>query len=647
MGIVKKLTPHVADLIAAGEVVERPASALKELIENAVDAGATQVTVEIRNGGIDLIRVMDNGCGMSREDAQACFVRHATSKISTEEDLHAILTLGFRGEALAAISSVAQVELITRTADSDVGTCVLISGGEIQSVEDAGCPVGTTITVKKLFYNTPARMKFLKKNTTEAAYCAAAADKLALAHPEVAIRFVKDGRDAMRTPGDGKLRSAVYGVCGREFSNALLDIKQNESTSLNGPRMVVWGFITKPEFSLSSRNSQYFILNGRFIRSRTLGAALEEAYRGSMMTGKYPGCVLQAAVDPAYVDVNVHPAKTEVKFADERAAFEAVYIAVKQTLETAARPSFAAPHLAETGSATTVAAKVMPAVCQDVQQPESVPEEKIDTVPFAVPEVPEQTRLSAHILRAEAPVYGRQPYHAAPDISAADFVNDVSPEIQSGPANAQPCQTQEGSAVAQDISPNPMRDEDEISFRIVGELFNSYIVVELTDEVMYIDKHAAHERILYNRLKAQERDVTSQILLEPVVLPLPAEDLELVTAHEEAFAAAGIVMEDFGGGNLIVREIPQYIDASQIPDLIADICSRVRAGEPDGLWDDILHSIACKAAIKAGWHTTSGEREALVRDVLRLPDVRFCPHGRPVALVTSRREFEKGFRRVL
>lgn len=662
MGIVKKLAPHVADLIAAGEVVERPASAVKELMENAVDAGATQVTVEIRNGGIDLIRVTDNGCGMSREDAQTCFIRHATSKIATEEDLHAILTLGFRGEALAAISAVARVELVTRMEGDETGTRVTLSGGEILSVEDAGCPVGTTITVEKLFYNTPARMKFLKKNTTEAGYCAAAADKLALAHPEVAVRFMKDGRDAMRTPGDGKLRSAIYGVCGRDFANALLPVEQEETLSLGGPRMTVWGFVTRPELALSTRNSQYFILNGRFIRSRTLGAALEEAYRGSMMTGKYPGCVLQAAIDPAYVDVNVHPAKTEVKFADERAAFEAVYVAVKKTLEAAARPAFAAPRAADvkrTSGEATESAPVEKGPQEPQPSPAPVPAD--DTPRFDVPETPDQARFSSGVLRASAPAYVQQtrqpsPYGRTPDVSAEDFESVFlsgtvceppdggvpSRETVVNPADGAASAPADGEVCAAERAAS---DTDE-DFRIVGELFNSYIVVELADEILYIDKHAAHERILYNKLKARETGVTSQMLLEPVVLPLSADDMELIGAHREAFAAAGIEAEDFGGGSLLVREIPQYISAGQVAELIADICSRMRAGEPDGIRDDILHSIACKAAIKAGWHTSPGEREALVRDVLRLPDVRYCPHGRPVALVTSRREFEKGFRRV-
>lgn len=663
MGIVKKLAPHVADLIAAGEVVERPASAVKELMENAVDAGATQVTVEIRNGGIDLIRVTDNGCGMSREDAQTCFIRHATSKIATEEDLHAILTLGFRGEALAAISAVARVELVTRMEGDETGTRVTLSGGEILSVEDAGCPVGTTITVEKLFYNTPARMKFLKKNTTEAGYCAAAADKLALAHPEVAVRFMKDGHDALRTPGDGKLRSAIYGVCGRDFANALLPVEQEETLSLGGSRMTVWGFVTRPELALSTRNSQYFILNGRFIRSRTLGAALEEAYRGSMMTGKYPGCVLQAAIDPAYVDVNVHPAKTEVKFADERAAFEAVYVAVKKALEAAARPAFAAPRAAEVKR--TAGAPESAASKEGAQEPilSPAPVSPVDdTLRFAVPETPEQARFSSGVLRASAPAYIQQSprqtssYGRTPDVGAEDFESVFLPgtvkEPPDGgvPVREAPMDPADGavSALADGevcAAERAAADTDE-DFRIVGELFNSYIVVELADEILYIDKHAAHERILYNKLKARETGVTSQMLLEPVVLPLSADDMELIGAHREAFATAGIEAEDFGGGSLLVREIPQYISADQVAELIADICSRMRAGEPDGIRDDILHSIACKAAIKAGWHTTPGEREALVRDVLRLPDVRYCPHGRPVALVTSRREFEKGFRRV-
>lgn len=662
MSIVKKLAPHVADLIAAGEVVERPASVVKELMENAVDAGATQVTVEIRNGGIDLIRVTDNGCGMSREDAQTCFVRHATSKIATEDDLHAILTLGFRGEALAAIAAVSRVELVTRMADGDAGTRVTLSGGEIQSVEDAGCPVGTTITVEKLFYNTPARMKFLKKNVTEAGYCAAAANKLALAHPEIAVRFIKDGRDAMRTPGDARLRSAVYGVCGRDFANSLTPVEQEETLSLGGPRMAVWGFVTKPELSLSTRNSQYFILNGRFIRSRTMGAALEEAYRGSIMTGKYPGCVLQAAIDPAYVDVNVHPAKTEVKFADERAAFEAVYVAVKRALACAARPAFAAPRAADEGPRTSaetageLGVSALPPAAPPSQDGSRDAPAVNDTPRFDVPETPEQSHFATHVLRAAAPAYLARA--AAPDVSAEDFENGLQTQAsQENPSGRTEERTEKSAGTAGTTpAPDACRKTVQLSqpdepaceeFRIVGELFNSYIVVELSDEVMYIDKHAAHERILYNTLQKQESGVTSQVLLEPVVLPLPADDRELIGAHMEAFAAAGMEVEEFGGDTLIVREIPQYIGADQVADLIADICGRMRTGEPDGIRDDILHSIACKAAIKAGWHTTPEERTALVRDVLRLPDVRYCPHGRPVALVTSRREFEKGFRRVL
>ncbi len=662
MNVVKKLSPHVADLIAAGEVVERPASVVKELMENAVDAGATQIAVEIRNGGIDLIRVTDNGYGMSREDAQTCFIRHATSKIATEDDLHAILTLGFRGEALAAISAVAQVELVTRMADSDVGTRVTLSGGEIQSVVDAGCPVGTTITVEKIFYNTPARMKFLKKNATEGGYCMAAANKLALAHPEVAVRLIKDGRDAMRTPGDGKLHSAVYGVCGREFANSLTPVEAADSPSLGGTQMTVWGFVTKPELSLSTRNSQYFILNGRFIRSRTMGSALEEAYRGSIMTGRYPGCVLQAAIDPAYLDVNVHPAKTEVKFADERAAFEAVYVAVKGALASASRPTFAAPRTPDG------AARVVPAATERDGSPDpavhrqeqeclpNVPGLK-DAVRFDVPETPEQSRFAPQVLRAAVPPYSALPVQDGlrslrPDVGAEDFENGIPDSASEEPFSNQMVERPETDMTADttvcDVSGPSLPAENVGSdFRIVGELFRSYIVVELADEVMYIDKHAAHERILYNTLKAQGTNATSQMLLEPIVLPLAADDMELISLHWEALAAAGIEAEDFGGGSLIVREIPQYIGADQVAELIADICSRMRTGEPDGIRDDILHSIACKAAIKAGWHTTPEELEALVRNVLLLPDVRYCPHGRPVALVTSRREFEKGFRRVL
>ena len=633
MNIIHTLPPHIANLIAAGEVVERPASIVKELLENAVDAGADNITIEIKNGGIESICVIDNGCGMTREDAQACFTRHATSKIRTKEDLYSILTLGFRGEALAAISAVSKVDLYTRRAEDLAGTHVYCEAGNIVTTEDAGCPVGTSITVREIFFNTPARMKFLKKNATEGGYCASAVDYVALSHPEVAFRFVRDGRVAMRTPGDGQAMSAIHGVCGRDFADSLIPIPPEEDAQAVGAQMQIWGYITKPERALSGRNSQYFILNGRHIHSRTLTAALEEAYRTSIMVGKYPGCVIYAAIAPEHVDVNVHPAKLEVKFSDERAAFQALYGAVKRAFAASERPQYQTHNEEEEEEA------------EEAQEPEPIAEPE----PEPEPEKPVQQTVYTAAPRTEDSLADgtvlayTQTHRFTPsiDISAADFTLDFDA------LTPKPSEPAAQEAPQPEKSPEPAAQTEPLpEYRIIGEAFRCYVIVELEDKLMYIDKHAAHERILYNKLKAAVTPEPGQNLLTPIVLPMAKEDRMLLDESEEELSRLGLEFTDFGGGNILIHSIPAHIDPEDTAAFIEEVCLRMKKGENDDRREDILHSIACKAAIKAGWITQPQELDALVRTVLADPMLRYCPHGRPIALTLTKREFEKEFFRV-
>lgn len=646
MSIIQTLPPHVANLIAAGEVVERPASIIKELMENAVDAGADVITVEIKNGGIDSICITDNGCGMSREDASACFIRHATSKIHTQEDLTAILTLGFRGEALAAISAVSKIDLVTRRAEDLAGTRVCCEAGRILSVEDAGCPVGTSITVREIFFNTPARMKFLKKNSTEGNYCAAAVDYIALSHPEIAFRFLKDGRISMRTPGDGQILSAILGVCGQDFVNTLIPIPSEGNSGALGSQPEVWGYITRPERALSSRSSQYFLLNGRHIRSRTLTAAVEEAYRSSIMTGKYPGCVLYVSIDPGHVDVNVHPAKLEVKFSDERAAFHAVYDAVKRALTAADRPHFSS-NTSTGKEPEPQLPQVFPALpAQSANPMASGNSELKNGLPPGLYTQTHRYTASVNISAEEFSLEPADDIFAVPPASMHDSIPEQSEPSESR-TSVQDIQTEAicFDGLAEDVSPAGVSDDGCAvpAYRIIGEIFKCYILVELDDALLYIDKHAAHERILYNKLKVSVEPPPGQMLLAPLILPIAREDRSLLEENEEELTRLGLEFTDFGGGNILIHSIPAHIDPDDTAAFIDEVCQRMKKNENDDRREDILHSIACKAAIKAGWTTQPQEIEALVRAVLADPQLRYCPHGRPVALTLRRRDFEKEF----
>jgi DNA mismatch repair protein MutL len=603
------LEKHVAELIAAGEVVERPASVAKELVENTVDAGATAVTVEIKHGGIPFLRVTDNGCGMVREDVPLAFLRHATSKVQGKEDLAGIHTLGFRGEALASIAAVSHVELLTRTANDLAGTRYLISGGDEEGCEDAGCAQGTTFVVRDLFYNTPARMKFLKKDVTEGNAVSGVVDHEALAHPEIAFRFLRDGKETLHTPGDNKLKNAIFAVYSREFTQGLLPVRYE----LNGVK--VWGYISKPVASRPNRSMQNFFFNGRYVRSRTAMVAMEEAFKGSLMVGRFPACVLHIQLAFSAVDVNVHPSKMEIRFMNERPVFEAVYHGVKTALQKEDTPSIL---------------KLQP-------QPQ-----KPTQVIFPTPVTGQQMHLQPQ--RHQMPAVHDSVTFADIPAVPADKVA-VPPPIQTTaavpPAN-------EPTAVESDLAPQTSGDAEEKPQKLIGEAFGTYILVQQgDDEIRIVDKHAAHERMLYEQLKAQTGDLPQQMLLSPITVTLSKEEYTAVLEHTELLARAGFDIEDFGPGTVLVRSAPVMLqeNISSAVEEMAGYLAENRTSILTEKLDWLYHNIACRAAVKAGDESTPEELLELVRR-LEKEDVRYCPHGRPVSIVLRRKDLEHQFGRI-
>ena len=625
MGRINVLDKQVAELIAAGEVVERPASAAKELVENCIDAGASSVAVEIRNGGVTFLRVEDNGCGIAREDVPRAFLRHATSKVAGREDLNGISTLGFRGEALASIAAVARVEMLTRTENELAGTRYGVEGGEEKFCEDAGCAAGTTVTVRDLFYNTPARMKFLKKDVTEGNAVAAVLDKEALAHPEVAFRFLRDGRETLRTPGDGRLKSAVYAVFGRQFTAGLIPVEYE----LNGVK--VSGFVSRPAAARPNRSMQNFFINGRYVKSRTAMVALEQAFRGCLMTGKVPACVLHLAVPLAAVDVNVHPAKIEVRFLNERPVFDAVYHGVKTALNRDDAPRVmkladsAAPAFPR-GHSSAPAPFRMPA--------HEVPVRLYDAGTAPAPQAGEKGAM---------PVlsFSRPGTLVPPDIERdePDAPEAEAPARPSAPRDAAPAQG------AQTFPAPAAGTEPEEKF--VGEAFGTYIIVQRGDSLVFYDKHAVHERLLYEKLKKQGGASFSQMLLEPVTVTLSKEEYSAVLESRDACAQAGFELEDFGGGAVLVRSAPMALAGDDVAGAVEEIAGYLAENRNDlttRKLDWLYHNIACRAAVKAGDPASPQELMDLVRRAER-QDVRYCPHGRPVSFVLMRGELERRFGR--
>lgn len=676
MAVIHVLDQHTAELIAAGEVVERPASVVKELLENAVDAGASQVTVTIERGGVQLIEVADNGSGIDTEYVPTAFIRHATSKIRTESDLENIHTLGFRGEALASIASVARVELLTCTPEDEFACLYRIEGGQEKGMEPAARPVGTTITVRDLFYNTPARMKFLKKDSTEGTYVAETVQRVALSHPEVSIRFVREGKVQFRTPGDGNRQSAAHAVLGREFARDLLAA----DATLNAYR--VTGLITPPRACRASRSMQFFFINGRFVKNRTMMAALEAAYKGTLMQGKFPGCVLELTMPPELVDVNVHPAKTEVRFARENEVFDAVYKAVKLALEVPGsgeqRLEFAKQK--ETSPAPQPVKKepqpapsirpAMPAAPQQkptetVVKPQSFTEK---VAPSARPWQPVTGGFASQPLPYGAPVRSEPSL----DILVEENEETLPQKTETPapvPAGSLPEKEPEAPAVA-DIRKEPAaisqpeNKSEELPqpeqtalpgiqtqnepLRLVGEVFRTYIVAQRGEEICFIDKHAAHERILYEQLVARRGAPGSQMLLTPVTVQLSAAEKSAVLQHREMLAENGVETDDFGGSAVLVRSVPADIPPDDVEDLVVELADRLITNSRQALTEKaewVLHSIACRAAVKAGDRNRPEELLALAQQILDGEVPPFCPHGRPVILKLTRKELEKQFGR--
>lgn len=631
------LPKHIAELIAAGEVVERPASIVKEIMENAIDAGADKITLEIKRGGITYIRITDNGCGIDRENIRKAFISHATSKISTADDLNAICTLGFRGEALASIAAVSRVEVMTRTEQEPVGTRYCIEGGEETVIDDAGCPKGTTLVVRDLFYNTPARMKFLKKDVSEGNAVASVVDRIALSHPEVSVRFIRDSKDVLFTSGDGKLDSAIYKVLGRDFASTLIPCDYE----LEGVR--VSGYISKPFNARPNRMMQYFFLNDRFIKTRTGMVALEEAYKNSVMVGKFPACVLKIQIAPGAVDVNVHPAKTEVRFANEKMIFNAVYYCAKSALQqgdTRVQASFS----------RKVARQFMPPPTEGKQI--KIYEQQLEQIKKeAQPNQDFWTNTTSAEFKKEAEkpkpiVFNDNSKFEIEKNDEPDLVPCFKPTVQEPDPVAQT--KPEPAEIKPSIETEPVQPEVE-PYRVIGEAFRTYILVEQGKKLLIIDKHAAHERMLFEKFKANRDGIETQMLLAPVTVTLSKEEYSAVLDNLDLLEKAGYYVEDFGGGMVIVNECPTAVADADIAEVIMELAGYLVTSQkeliPEKL-DWIYHSTACRAAIKAGDRTSDYELDKFVEKLLNNPDIRYCPHGRPVLIEMSRYEIEKNFGRV-
>ena len=717
MAEIHVLDKHTAELIAAGEVVERPASVVKELLENSIDAGASQITVSIESGGVRLIEISDNGTGIEAKYIPTAFIRHATSKIRTEDDLTSIHTLGFRGEALASIASVARVEVLTRTEADECASLYRIEGGEEQPIEPGARGVGTTIRVRDLFFNTPARMKFLKKDSSEGTFVADIVGHVALSHPEVSFKFIREGKLQYVTPGDGQLRSAAYAVLGREFSRDLVEVDNREGVYR------VWGLITQPRSCRASRSMQYFYINGRYVRNRTMMAGMEMAFKGTTMQGKFPGGILLLEMPADLVDVNVHPAKTEVRFARENDIFDLVYHAVKLALSqpgtgerqfvfdsekendvsnkhensgnkeenTVKNNNFTGLSAVISGQAepgslphpeekplrpAAPAASVTPRTTQP-----SAPERDILPLPVKAPEkaapasehtwttvaASEPLPMNAALHSPEPPqeesVLEPPPFRAASSESQLDIEADIDlpdvtrdhmaawepvPEEPERPPLPEALDEPQQSAAPEQLDFD-VQDGPE-PLRYVGEIFRTYILAERGDEICIIDKHAAHERQLFEKLAAYYGDVPSQLLLEPLVVELSAEEKTALLANLDLLESAGLEVSDFGGSSVCLRSVPADVEQSSAEDLLVELAAKLAHGSRDALnerteW--VLHSISCRAAIKAGDHTSPQELMALAEKILSGEVPPFCPHGRPCVLKLTRKELEKQFGRIV
>ena len=649
-----QLSPHIANLIAAGEVVERPASVVKELLENAVDAGASKVTIEIRDGGMTFLRVTDNGCGMAAEDARTAFKRHATSKLRTEEDLAAIGTMGFRGEALAAIASVSRIDLLTKTAGSISGVSLHLEAGEILEESEAGCPDGTTIIIRDLFFNTPARMKFMKSDTVEGSRVTAAVQLQALAHPEVAFQFLRDGKQVLSTPGNGGLEAAVYCVYGRDAGRMVKVESRWENYSITG-------YVSRPTDARPSRNLQTFFVNNRPVKSKLLISALEEAYRNQIMVGKFPACVLHLNLPAASVDVNVHPAKTEVKFLSEKAVFDCVHYGVlgalnKQTDRpqvqfkqntTTITPPPAAPAkpvqpVTPSASATRAAAPKKETFFRTMNT------EEYKTFTTALKDAPRPKQESAAATLHKIPQPAPLPLRETVILPQAKPVSKPAALPAEPPKPVSVPKMPEPVPVEEEMEQTTLDMPAEIPWRMVGELYNSYIIVEQGEEAFLIDKHAAHERILFEKLKANQEKISAQSLLTPIPVRLSPSACAELLSNKDLLDELGFEIDEFGENTVLLRQIPMDLSpelaAESVETLAADLLSGRRESK-DTVRDELLHTVACKAAIKAGWKNDEQELLAVAKEVMSREELKYCPHGRPICVTLSKKQLEKQFKR--
>ena len=635
---IQCLPGHVADLIAAGEVVERPASVVKELLENAMDAGATAIVVELERGGLTYLRITDNGCGIAPDELPTAFLRHATSKLRSAEDLAAIGTLGFRGEALAAISAVSRVDIFSRQKGAESGAMLHLEGGVPGEVTEAGCPEGTTICVRDLFYNTPARMKFMKKDSAEAAAVGGIVQHLALSHPDISFKLIRDGAEILHTPGDGKLLSAIYAAMGRDFAMGLLPVEGS------GGAVKVQGFVTKPLNGHGTRGRQVFFVNGRFVKSQLLQAALEEAYRNRLLKGKFPGCVVHITLPADQVDVNVHPAKTVVKFVSDKAVFDAFYYTVRDTLDGENRAAEPVPRQESFYQSMTVqqykekaapAAEVKKPLGSYVSRPAEPVRPVNPTIPPAVPAKP--AVLAVHDVAEKD-----KPFTATvPSRDGREVTYQIAPPVVQ---EEKPVQT----AVELPVEPVQQKLEEKAApWRMVGEILRTYIICEDDNENLWlVDKHAAHERIRFNALKADPHPMMAQTLLAPLTVTLAPEESAAVLENLNTLRGFGFACEDFGDGTILVREVPADIRTGDAASTLEELAQKLLLGriDPEGVRDELYHTMACKSAIKAGMVTDKAELAALVEKV-QSGEIKYCPHGRPVAVKMTKYEIEKMFKR--
>ncbi len=701
MGVINVLDKHIAELIAAGEVVERPASVIKELIENSIDAGAANITVEIKNGGTTFMRVSDDGCGIHKDDIKVAFLRHATSKVRQESDLDCISTLGFRGEALASICAVSRLQLITRNENEETGSVYEIDGGEEISFDDAGCPVGTTFVVRDLFYNIPARAKFLKKDVSEGNAVSNVIDKTALSHPEIAFTYIRDGKQVLKTFGDGKLLSAIYSVFGKDFSNGLIPVEYK----LDSIR--IYGYVSKPQNSRPNRNMQNFFINGRYVRTKTAMVALDEAFKGSIMVGKYPSCVLNIEIPYEMIDVNVHPSKIEVRFINERPVFDTVYHAVKSSLmkydsrknaqfktnsafneikdSKKFNPFYNAEAVLNKAPKST---EIKNSVNKNDKQINKADEyNPFDDVQFSsnVAESNETTQKSVEnktqvekrdfssrscninnlrlndsanpfdIITKKAISYSKKE-ELYKNGNKDGIASDESEKFGAVANAVTEPQKQEVNIISDSSDKKdskyaePIVTQNEINIRYIGEAFSTYIVAEKNDkEILFIDKHAAHERMIYEKLKADKAGAFAQILLQPITVTLGKTEYDAAINNLQMFSDCSFDVDDFGNSTVIVRSAPQYLDAAEIADCVTEMADYISKGKNDiytEKMDWFYHNVACRSAIKAGNRNTPKELLDIVKKLEENPNLKYCPHGRPICIVMTKSEIEKQFGRV-